>query len=196
MIACAARVPPISGLPVTTAALPSPLSVTVALEFMPALNQKPTAIPRPWLGASGAFQCGWWRAASRICLKPIGPYFGPYGAWSPSAFAFFRRSSIGSIFSSRAISSTTDSTANAAIGEPGARYAATFGLLTTTSCASMKKLGILYGASAHIAPAPTGDPRYAPASYHNDAVAATNVPSRLAPSFTRTFDPDVGPVAR
>src|SRR3954454_9640246 len=185
-----------SGLPVTTAALPSALTVTVALEFMPALNQNPTATPRPWLAPSGARQCGWFRAASSTWVRPIGPYFGPYGARSPSAFAFSRRSAIGSIASSRAISSTTDSTANAAIGEPGARYAATFGLLTTTSYASMKKFGTLYAASAHIAPAPAGDPLYAPASYHNEADAATSVPSRFAPSFTRTFDPDVGPVAR
>ena len=94
------------------------------------------------------------------------------------------------------MSSTADSTAKAAIGDPGARYAATLGLLTTTSYASMKKFGILYAAIAHIAPAPTGDPRYAPASYHNDARAATSLPSRLAPSFTRIFEPDVGPVAR
>ena len=45
-----------SGFPVTTAALPSALSVTVALEFMPALNQNPTAKPRPWFGPSGAVQ--------------------------------------------------------------------------------------------------------------------------------------------
>ena len=52
--ACAARVPPMSGLPVTTAALPSAPSVTVALELMPALNQKPQARPRPCSGPSGA----------------------------------------------------------------------------------------------------------------------------------------------
>src|SRR5262245_54995206 len=86
--------------------------------------------------------------------------------------------------------------ANAAIGDPGARYAATFGLLTTTSKASMRKLGTLYGASTHIAPAPDGEPRYAPASYHIEMLAATNVPSRLAPSFTRIFVADVGPLAR
>src|SRR5262245_53834522 len=98
--------------------------------------------------------------------------------------------------SSRAISSRIDSVANIAIGDPGARYAATFGLFTTTSCASMKKFAILYGARQHIAPAPAGDPRYAPASYHNDTLAATTVPSRIAPNFARTFDPEVGPVAR
>ena len=45
--ACATRVPPISGFPVMTAALPSALKVTVALELMPALNQNPQASPRP-----------------------------------------------------------------------------------------------------------------------------------------------------
>jgi hypothetical protein len=56
--AWATRVPPMSGFPVTTAALPSMFSVTVALEFIPALNQKPQAMPRPWLAPRGAFQCG------------------------------------------------------------------------------------------------------------------------------------------
>src|SRR5262249_50398328 len=98
--------------------------------------------------------------------------------------------------SSRAISSTTDSTAKLATGDPGARYAAPFGLLTTTPCASIRKLGIVYGANAHTAPAPTGDPRYAPASYHIETRAATSVPSFLAPIFTRILDPEVGPVAR
>ncbi len=45
-------------------------------------------------------------------------------------------------------------------------------------------------------PAPTGDPRNAPASYASHSFAATNVPSRFAPSFTRIFVPEVGPVAR
>src|SRR3954470_12580237 len=107
------------------------------------------------------------------------PYGGPYGALSPPFTAFLRRMPPGSRPSRCAISSISDSTANAAIGEPGARYAATFGLLTTTSYASMKKFGTLYAASAHIAPAPAGDPLYAPASYHNEAEAATSVPSRF-----------------
>ena len=45
--ACDAREPPMSGLPVITAALPSLSSVTMALELKPALNQKPAATPRP-----------------------------------------------------------------------------------------------------------------------------------------------------
>ncbi len=60
----------------------------------------------------------------------------------------------------------------------------------------MKKFGMRYGASRHIAPAPAGDPRYAPASYQSDPLAATSVPSRFAPSLTRTFEPEVGPLAR
>ena len=55
---------------------------------------------------------------------------------------------------------------------------------------------MLYEAKQHIAPAPNGEPRYAPASYHMEARPATSVPSRLAPSFITTFVPDVGPVAR
>ena len=43
-----------SGLPVMTAAPPSSLIWTVALELEPKLNQNPLAAPRPWLGPSGA----------------------------------------------------------------------------------------------------------------------------------------------
>jgi hypothetical protein len=41
------RVPPISGEPVTTFAVPSLLMLTVAEDCSPALNQKPEATPRP-----------------------------------------------------------------------------------------------------------------------------------------------------
>ena len=51
----------------------------------------------------------------------------------PSLAAFFRRNSIGSMPSFLASSSITHSTANSEIGAPGARYAATFGRLVTTS---------------------------------------------------------------
>ena len=47
--------------------------------------------------------------------------------------AFFRRSSSGSMPIFVASMSTTLSTAKAEIGEPGARYAADFGRLHTTS---------------------------------------------------------------
>src|SRR5437762_10322977 len=47
-----------------------------------------------------------------------------------------------------------------------------------------------------MAAAPDGDPRYAPASYHIDAVAETSVPSCFAPIFITMRQPDVGPVAR
>jgi len=39
-------VPPISGDPVTTFAVPSLLMLTVAEDWKPALNQKPEATPR------------------------------------------------------------------------------------------------------------------------------------------------------
>src|SRR5580704_5608503 len=45
-------------------------------------------------------------------------------------------------------------------------------------------------------PAPDGEPLYAPASYQSDALPATSVPSRLAPSFMRIVVADVGPDAR
>ena len=51
----------------------------------------------------------------------------------PSRAALRSRSSIGSIASSSAISSSTDSTANVGWQAPGARYEDTFGLFTTTS---------------------------------------------------------------
>ena len=50
-----ARLPPMSGLPVTTVAVPSSLRLTVALDDSPMLNQYPAATPRPWLGPSGAW---------------------------------------------------------------------------------------------------------------------------------------------
>ena len=47
IIAHEARLPPMSGEPVTTLALPSVLMLTVALDWNAALNQKPVATPRP-----------------------------------------------------------------------------------------------------------------------------------------------------
>ena len=52
---------------------------------------------------------------------------------TPSRAAFLSRSSMWSMSSRSAISSMSDSMANVPCGEPGARYAETFGLLTTTS---------------------------------------------------------------
>src|SRR5262249_48083660 len=48
----------------------------------------------------------------------------------------------------------------------------------------------------HIAPAPTGEPGNAPASYAIHASAATILPSRVAPIFTLIREPEVGPDAR
>src|SRR5215468_7484812 len=50
-----------------------------------------------------------------------------------------------------------------------------------------------YGAYAHITPGWTGEPWNAPAWYLSSAKAATNLPSLVAPSLTRTLAPDVGP---
>ena len=54
MLAVEAREPPMSGWPVITTTVPSSLMLTWALDSPPALNQKPLATPRPWLGPSGA----------------------------------------------------------------------------------------------------------------------------------------------
>ena len=54
IIAMEARLPPMSGLPVTTTAPPSSLMCTAAVDSPPTLNQKPTATPRPWFGPRGA----------------------------------------------------------------------------------------------------------------------------------------------
>ena len=116
-----ARLPPMSGEPTTTVAVPSSLTCTVALEFMPPLNQNPLAMPRPWFGPRGSLRWGWSRIASRVSTKPMRGNFGPYDAWVPSTAAFLRRSPIGSIPISRARSSITLSTAKAAMGAPGAR---------------------------------------------------------------------------
>ncbi len=53
--ACIARtalIPPISTEPVTRAIVPSALTVTVAEDWLPPLNQKPMATPRPRFGPS------------------------------------------------------------------------------------------------------------------------------------------------
>src|SRR5262249_10105032 len=55
--------------------------------------------------------------------------------------------------------------------------------------------GIAYGEKMHMAPAPTGEPGNAPASYISAASAATIWPSFLAPIFTLMCDAGVGPVA-
>ncbi len=52
MLAVEARLPPMSGWPVTTTTVPSSLMFICALDSPPALNQKPEATPRPWLGPS------------------------------------------------------------------------------------------------------------------------------------------------
>ena len=51
-MASTARMPPISTEPVTSAMVPSALTVTVAEDWLPPLNQKPMATPRPRFGPS------------------------------------------------------------------------------------------------------------------------------------------------
>ena len=67
----------------------------------------------------------------------------PMAVGSPSTTAFFNRTSIGSRPSVWAISSITDSTANAAWGADGARYAAVAGVLVNTPTASSFRFGNL-----------------------------------------------------
>src|ERR1700683_5053495 len=55
---------------------------------------------------------------------------------------------------------------------------------------------MLYEAMIVIAPAATGEPGKAPASYAIQTSAATILPSLVAPSLQRIFEPEVGPVAR
>jgi len=52
MIAIDAREPPMSVEPSTRFTLPSALTMTVTLERIPPLNQKPVATPRPRHGPS------------------------------------------------------------------------------------------------------------------------------------------------
>ncbi len=66
IIAIEAREPPISGVPTATTAVPSSLTWIAALDSPPMLNQKPEATPRPWLGPSFSFRCGWFLAASTV----------------------------------------------------------------------------------------------------------------------------------
>src|ERR1700704_677459 len=102
------------------------------------------------------------------------------------------RRSMGSISSFFAISSTTLSTAYSEIGAPGARYAATFGRLETTSYPMTFTFSMSYGAYAHMTPGCTGEPWNAPAWYFSSAYPATNLPSFVAPILTWMVAPDVG----
>ena len=68
-------------------------------------------------------------AASRVSISPIFLNFGPKLDLVPSLDPFKSLTSMGSRFSSRHISSTRLSTAKAAIGDPGALYAADLGRL-------------------------------------------------------------------
>ncbi len=61
-----AREPPISGLPDTATTVPSSATCTAAEDSPPMLNQKPVAMPRPWPGFSGDFQCALFFAASSV----------------------------------------------------------------------------------------------------------------------------------
>ena len=66
-----ARLPPMSGLPVSTMAVPFSLRLTVALDASPMLNQYPVATPRPWfLPVSLLLYCGLSRIASSVSFSP------------------------------------------------------------------------------------------------------------------------------
>ena len=58
----------------------------------------------------------------------------------------------------------------------------------------MKLLATSYGASMVRQPDGTGEPGNAPASYTSVQSAAVSLPSRVAPSLTRMWLADVGPV--
>ena len=102
--------------------------------------------------------------ASRVSMYPMRRKFGTVG---PPVRPPQRRCGAavrtGSIPSSRAISSSTVSEANAAIGAPGARYAAVLRHVGDHVIASMKKFGTSYGAKMHIHPGLTAEPLNAPA---------------------------------
>ena len=72
-----AREPPMSGLPDVATTVPSSAMWQPAENSPPMLNQKPQAMPRPWPGFSGAFQCGWFFAASSVARKPMFWCVGP-----------------------------------------------------------------------------------------------------------------------
>ena len=91
--------------------------------------------------------------ASMTSSLPTTPKAAPSTRRVPSFEAFMARRSIGSISSRSASWSMRDSTANSDAGAPGARYAATCGLLSTTSQASTCWFGTSYGPNAQRAPA-------------------------------------------
>ena len=68
-----AREPPTSTVPTDTLTVPSTPMLTVEQVCPPKLNQKPQAMPRPWLGPSLIFICGWFFTASSVGPIPIGP---------------------------------------------------------------------------------------------------------------------------
>ena len=101
--------------------VPSGLTPIVQVDLLPPLNQKPIAIPLPTLFPStGDFQWSWFFMAFNISTAPILGYFGPSALLVPSLEALINLKSIGSIFSSEAISSIIVSVANVALVAPGA----------------------------------------------------------------------------
>ena len=82
------------------------------------------------------------------------------------------------------MSSTTDSTANAALVAPGARYGSVLGLFVSTSKPSIVTFGMSYATKTLIAGIVTNEPGKPPASYAKDAWAAVMAPSWVAPILT------------
>src|SRR5216683_443082 len=123
-------------------------------------------------------------------------YGGPAVCAVPSCAPFMSRMSHGSILHFSANSSITASDAIGAWVATGARYAAVLGRFTTTSYASIRIFGMLYGATVHIPPALAGEPGKASASYAIQTCAATILPSLVAPILQRSVPPEVGPLAR
>ncbi|MND02449.1 hypothetical protein D3C83_218320 [compost metagenome] len=48
-----ARLPPMSGVPTDSTAVPSPFRFRLTQVWPPKLNQKPEATPRPWFSFNG-----------------------------------------------------------------------------------------------------------------------------------------------
>ena len=155
-------------------------------------------MPTPSFSGSDARAChrGWSRRRSSTSTAPIVENGFPLTPMSPSTTAFCRRRSIGSSSSFCASSSSSVSTANAAVGAPGARYAPKVNRFVCTpyprrSCASQR-----YGPATRSEVIPsTPQPAFEPRSTIIRASIPVSVPSLRAPSRRWVTCADAGFVA-
>ena len=192
-----AREPPMSGLPVAAVTEPSSLTWTVAVDSPPMLNQKPDARPRPWPGFSGDFQCGWVFTASSTGVEAdvlVGRAVMGLGAVLRRVL-LAQRQRIDAQLQRQFVDGAFDRER----GDRRARGAIGRDLRTVADrrrSRRHRRSGCRTCAKPHMQPGPIGEPAKAPAWNFSTCLAATMVPSFLAPSLTSTAAPEVGPEPR